>query len=115
MYRGPSFGHHPVGGFYPSLAGIFPAQLCPPNNIVFSLRLRAVTLNVDELDGVYDETQPTSVSTLVENLHNTVTTDQLLLPPFPFEDPCPSSRPPKATGLLLEETPAVPNLIYETV
>ena len=71
--------------------------------------------NVDELDGVYDETQPTSVSTLVENLHNTVTTDQLLLPPFPFEDPCPSSRPPKAAGLLLEETPAVPNLIYETV
>ena len=46
MYRGPSFGHHPVGGFYPSLAGIFPAQLCPPKNIVFSLRLRAVTLNV---------------------------------------------------------------------
>ena len=45
MYRGPSFGHHPVGGFYPSLAGIFPAQLCPPKNIVFSLRLRAVTLN----------------------------------------------------------------------
>ncbi|CAH3026361.1 unnamed protein product [Porites evermanni] len=48
MYRGPSFGHHPVGGFYPSLAGIFPAQLCPPKNIVFSLRLRAVTLTADK-------------------------------------------------------------------
>ena len=49
MYRGPSFGHHPVGGFYPSLAGIFPAQLCPPKNIVFSLRLRAVTLTREKL------------------------------------------------------------------
>ena len=69
--------------------------------------------NVDELDGVYEETQPTSVSTLVENLHSTVTTDQLLLPPFPFQDPCPSSWPPEAAGLLLEGTRAVPNPMTE--
>ena len=69
--------------------------------------------NVDELDGVYEETPPTSVSTLVENLHSTVTTDQLLLPPFPFQDPCPSSWPPKAAGLLLEETRAAPNPLTE--
>ena len=69
--------------------------------------------NVDELDGVYEETPPTSVSTLVENLHSTVTTDQLLLPPFPFQDPRPSSWPPKAAGLLLEETRAAPNPLTE--
>ena len=44
MYRGPSFGYYPVGEFYPSLAGIFPAQLCQQKNIVFSLCLRAITL-----------------------------------------------------------------------
>ena len=70
--------------------------------------------NVDELDGVYEEeTQPTSVSTLVENLLSTVTADQLLLPPFSFEEPCPSSWPPKAAGLFLEETRAVPNPVAE--
>ena len=69
--------------------------------------------NVDELDGVYEETPPTSVSTLVENLHSTVTTDQLLLPPFPFQDPCPSSWTPEAAGLLLEGTRAVPNQMTE--
>ena len=70
--------------------------------------------NVDELDGVYEEeTQPTSVSTLVENLLSTITADQLLLPPFSFEEPCPSSWPPEAAGLLLEETRAVPNLVTE--
>ena len=46
--------------------------------------------SVDEIDGVYEEeTQPTSVFTLVENLLSTVTADQLLLPPFSFEEPCP--------------------------
>ena len=69
--------------------------------------------NVDELDGVYEETQPASVSTLVENLHSTVTTDQLLFSPFSFEDPSPSSWPPEAPGLLLEETRAVPNPMTE--
>ena len=69
--------------------------------------------NVDELDGAYEETLPTSVSTLVDNLHSTVTTDQLLLPPFPFQDPCPSSWTPEAAGLLLEGTRAVPNPMTE--
>ena len=69
--------------------------------------------NVDELDGAYEETQPTSVSTLVENLHSTVTTDQLLLSPFPFQDPCPSLWPPEAAGLLLDERRAVPNPMTE--
>ena len=50
---------------------------------------------------------------MVESLHSTVTADQLLLPPFPFEDPCPSSWPPEAAGLLLEETRAVPNPVTE--
>ena len=50
---------------------------------------------------------------MVESLHSTVTADQLVLPPFPFEDPCPSSWPPEAAGLLLEETRAVPNPVTE--
>ena len=49
---------------------------------------------------------------MVENLHSTVTTDQLLLPPFPLQDPC-SSWPPEAAGLLLEGTWAVPNPMTE--
>ena len=35
------------------------------------------------------------------------------MPPFPFQDPCPSSWPPKAAGLLLEGTRVVPNPISE--
>ena len=50
---------------------------------------------------------------MVKNLHSAVTADQLLLPPFSFEEPCPSSWPPEAAGLLLEETRAVPNLVTE--
>ena len=69
--------------------------------------------SLEELDGAYEETKPTSVSTLVENLHSAVTADPLLLPPFSFEEPCPSSWPPEAAGLLLEETRAVPNLVTE--
>ena len=37
----------------------------------------------------------------------------MALPPFPFEDPCPSSWPPEAAGLLLEETRAAPNRVTE--
>ena len=40
MYRDPSFVYHPVGGFYPSLAGIFPAQLCQQENSVFFVSAR---------------------------------------------------------------------------
>ena len=69
--------------------------------------------SLEELDGAYEERQPTSVSTLVENLHSAVTADQLLLPPFSFEEPCSSSWPPEAAGLLLEETRAVPNPVTE--
>ena len=73
-----------------------------------------VSTNIDELDGVHEEeTRPTSVSTLVENLHRTVTADQLVLPPFSFKDPCPSAWPPEAAGWLLEETRAVPKLLTE--
>ena len=36
-----------------------------------------------------------------------------MLPPFSFEDPCPSSWPPEAAGRLLEETRTVPNPITE--
>ena len=35
------------------------------------------------------------------------------MPPFPFQDPCPSSWPPEAAALLLEGTRAVPNPITE--
>ena len=74
--------------------------------------------NIDELDGVHEEkTRPTSVSTLVEILHRTVTADQLVLPPFSFEDPCPSTGPPKAAGwlhgLYTGCTRAVPKLLTE--
>ena len=45
MCRGPpSGGFHPVGGFYPSLASIFPAHYCPLYHLVSFLR--AITLSV---------------------------------------------------------------------